>query len=140
MSSSPHPLTAVFPGDRYGIAQPRDEVTADTIITLGLALAKDPAWEPGFTEVWDMRFTPSIDLVPSDAQTLLNLERKTREMLAGSATIIVTYRPLILFSIQFYARLVKPLGRKVTGLDKAEEAARLLGIPELPDLSAGAPV
>ena len=138
--NSPHPLTAVFPGDRYAIAQPRSEVTADTIITLGLAMAHDPAWEPGFTEVWDMRFTPSIDLVPSDAQTLLDLERKTREQLAGSPTIVLTYRPLILFSIQFYARLVKPLGREVTGVDKAEEAARLLGIPELPDLSAGAPV
>lgn len=126
----------MFPEDRYGIAQPRGEVTADVIVEHALALALHPSWQPGFTEVWDMRFAPTIDLVPTDIPTMLDLERRTKEALAGSTTLIVTDRPLILYSAQFYARLVKPLGRSVTAVATDSEAAAVLGIEALPDVRA----
>lgn len=83
-----------------------------------------------------MRFATSIDLLPNDIPTMLDIERQTKEALTGSMTLVVTYKPLILYSVQFYARLVKPLGRTVTAVDTAAEAASILGIPALPDLQA----
>ena len=81
-----------------------------------------------------MRFAPSVDIVPTDVPKLMELERETKEMLVGSATVVITYKPLLLFSIQFYARLVKPLGRTVHGVDTASKGAELLGISSIPDL------
>ncbi len=129
----------VVPEHRFGIVQPRGPVTVQAVVECGKAVAFDPDWEPGFTEVWDMRFTPSIDLLPTDIPKLLEVERLTREALAGSTTLIVTYKPLILYSVQFYARLVRPLGRTVIGVDTASEAASILGIAALPDLSEREP-
>ena len=110
---------------------------AETVASLSFAIAFDPEWQPGFTEVWDMRFATSIDLLPTDIPKMLDLERKTKEALAGSTTLIITHKPFILYSAQFYARLVKPLGRTVIAVDRAVEAAALLGIDVLPDLSGG---
>ena len=126
--------TAVFPDDRFGIAQPRGPVTAKTVVEYGKALAFHPDWRPGFTEVWDVRFSPSVDLLPTDVPKLMEVERETKEALRGSTTLIITYKPLILYSVQFYARLVRPLGRTVIGVDTATEAAEILGISALPDL------
>lgn len=81
-----------------------------------------------------MRFTPSIDVLPNDIPALLAVERRTKAALEGSTTLVVTYKPLILYTIQFYARLVKPLGRVVHGVDTAAEAAAILGVNALPDL------
>lgn len=128
--------TRVVPADRYGIAQPRGPVTGDVVVAYGRALVSNPGWRPGYAEVWDMRFSPAVDLVPSDVPALLELERETKGALAGSWTVVVTPRPFLLFSVQFYARLVKPLGRTVLGVATAEEAADLLGIAEIPDLRA----
>ena len=124
----------VFPQSRYGIIQPTGTVVASDIVALGLALASHPDWQPGFTEVWDVRFSEAIDLVPTDAATLLDVEQQTKQALAGSTTVIVTARPLLLFSVKFYARLVKPLGRSVVAAESAEAAAAILGIDALPDL------
>ena len=124
----------VFPRDRYGVIQPTGTVVGADVAEFGLALARHPDWEPGFTEVWDLRFSKAVDLVPADAQRLLDVERQTEEALAGSTTIIVTARPLLQFSVKFYARLVSPFGRSVVAAPSAEEAAKRLGIDALPDL------
>lgn len=136
MAHSPHPghETAVFPEDQFGIAQPRGKVTIDVIVDYALALASHPDWRPGFTEVWDVRHALSVDVVPTDIARVLDLERRTKEALAGSSTLIVTYRPLVLYTAQFYATLVKPLGRTVIAVDTATEAAAILGIDGLPEL------
>ncbi len=65
---------------------------------------------------------------------MLDLERRTKEALDGSSTLIVTYRPLVLYTAQFYATLVKPLGRTVIAVDTATEAAAILGVDVLPEL------
>ncbi|MDT0632599.1 hypothetical protein [Rubrivirga litoralis] len=128
--------TAVFPLHEYGIAQPTGRVQAPDIVALSLALTSHADWRPGFTEVWDVRFAESVDLVPKDVPTMLDVERRTREALDGSTTVIVATRPLILFSVKFYARLVKPLGRTVVAADSSQAAAALLGVDALPDLRA----
>jgi len=128
------PLT-VFPEARYGLIQPRGPVTGKTILNYGLALAEHNDWRPGFTEVWDIRYSPAVDVLPTDVPKLLDLERQTKEALAGSATIVVTHKPLLLISVQLYSQLMKPFGRTVTGVDSAEKAAEILEIPALPDLA-----
>ena len=124
----------VYPGDRYGIIQPTGVVVASDVAEFGLALAAHPDWQPGFTEFWDLRFSEAVDLIPSDAATLIALERQTKEALAGSTTLILTTRQLLLFSVKFYARLVSPLGRTVLAAASAKEAMEILGVDALPDL------
>ena len=125
---------AVFPPARYGLIQPRGVVTGDRIVALGLALAGHPDWRPGFTEVWDARFTETIDVVPSDIQKVLALERQTKEALEGSPTVIVVSRPLVVTGAELYARLAKTLGRTVVLAQTGAEAAAHLGTDALPDL------
>ncbi len=129
-------FVAVSPSDRYGLVQPRGRVTVDTILEAGIVLASDERWRPGFTEVWDVRFSPAVDILPADVPQLLDLERRTQEALAGSTTIVVTHKPLILYSVKFYAQLAKPFGRSVLGFNSASSAAEFLGIDELPDLQS----
>ncbi|MDT7858232.1 hypothetical protein RQM47_16405 [Rubrivirga sp. S365] len=126
--------TAVFAADHYGLMQPRRAVTADVVVAYGLAVATHPDWRPGFTEVWDLRFAPVVDLGPADAPVLLDLERRTARALTGSATVIVATRPSVLFSVKFYARLANPLGRTVVAVGTEAGATALLGVAALPDL------
>ena len=128
--------TGVFPQDRYGLIQPRGTVVGADVAAFGLALVAHPDWRPGFTEVWDVRFAEAVDLSPGDVQTLLDVERRTKEALAGSTTVILTARPLLLYSVKFYARLVRPLGRVVVAAETVGEAESFLGIPALPTLNA----
>lgn len=125
---------AVLPDQRYGLIQPRGRVTVDTILEAGLALATDADWRAGFTEVWDVRFSPTVEILPGDIPKLIDLERRTQEALVGSTTLVVTHKPLLLYSVKFYAQLAKPFGRLVLGLGSAGSAADFLGIDRLPDL------
>jgi hypothetical protein len=134
------PAFALYPAERYALTQPRGVVTLDTIVTTGLAIVQNPGWRPGFTEVWDVRFATSVDFTPSDVPKVLELERETAEALAGSATIIIAQKPLIHFAATFYSRLVKRTGRRVLVAETAVEAASLLGIDRLPDLTEGSPL
>lgn len=130
----PDSEVAVFPADRYGVIQPTGVVTASDVVALGTALASHPDWRPGFTEFWDLRFSMAVDLLPTDAATLLDLEDRTKEALADSTTLIFTTRTLLLYSVKFYARLVSPLGRRVVAASSEEEALDHLGVASLPDL------
>lgn len=133
---------AVFPTERFGVAQPRGTVRGARIVTLARALSSHADWRPGFTEVWDMRFASEIDLVPSDIPAMMAIEQETKDALAGSTTLVIVPRPLILFSVQFYARLVKPLGRIVVGVETEQQATEILGVdalPVLPGPDAGEP-
>ena len=126
---------AVLPEARYGIVQPRSVVVVGDIVECALALATHPDWRPGFTEVWDVRFAPAVEIRPADVPTLLDLERRTKAELTGSTTLIVTAKPLLLFSVRFYAHLMKPFGRRVVGAETEAEAAAFLGVPSLPTLT-----
>ena len=128
---------AVFPPARYGLVQPRGVVHGDRIVSLALALAAHDDWRPGFAEVWDVRFTEAVDIVPADVQRVLALERRTKKALAGSPTVLVVSRPLVVTAAELYARLVRPLGRCVVVARTGAEAAEVLGVDALPDLGAG---
>lgn len=135
MQPSSYPEVALFPEHRFALSQPRGEVTGDTILTYGREMAYHPAWEPGFTEVWDVTLSPSVDVVPSDIGRLKQLEEETMEQLKGSRTIVVIDRPLVRAAVDFYGALVRPLGRIIVAARSQEEAAKLLGIETFPTLT-----
>ena len=124
---------AVFPEQRYALAQFRGKIDGPAIVEVGGEIVADPTWEPGFTEVWDIR-TCTADVSPSQLPALKAAEEGWKESLAGSRTVVIIDRPLIRFSVEFYARMVRPLGREIQVCETAEEAAALLGIAALPDL------
>jgi len=128
--SDPEVEVDVYPQDRYGIIQPTGIVAAPDVVALGLALTSLPDWRPGFTEFWDLRFSAAVDLLPQDAGTLVDLERRTKDALAGSSTVILSTRTLLLYSVKFYAHLV----RDVVAVSSDKEALDILGIDALPDL------
>ena len=130
-----YPEVAVFPADRYALAQPRGNVTGEVIVTYGRAMAYHSAWEPGFTEVWDMTLSQSVDVVPSDIGQFKQLEQETLEMLRGSRTIVIVDRPMLRMPVQLYARLMSPLGREIVAAKSQAEATDLLGIEHLPILT-----
>ena len=136
--STVHPI-AVFPDRRYGLIQPRGDVDGRTIDRSARALLGLPGWEPGFDEVWDLRFAGAFDVEPPDVPRLLELERETRDQLAGSRTVFVTDdRPVIALAARFYGRLVRPLGRSVVTCRTEAEALQYLPGGSIPLLGGGA--
>ena len=133
-----HPVAA-FPGHRFGLAQPRGDVSADSTIYTTLVLVTLPEWEPGFREVWDFRFTATFEIGPSAIARLRDLEVALRDELAGSETILITGgRPLIAYAARFYDRLLRPYGRSARACRSREEALGLLGADRVPDLNGRA--
>ena len=129
-----HPV-AVFSAHRYGLIQPHGPVTIDSAVASGLALVSLPGWEPGFDEVWDLRFAGEFVIHPSDIGRLRELELTTREQLAGSRTVFITQgRPLLAYAARFYDRLVRPLGRSALAFRTVEEALRDLESDRIPVL------
>ena len=133
-----HPVAA-FPGHRFGLAQPRGDVSASSTIYTTLILVTLPEWEPGFREVWDFRFTATFEIGPSAIARLRDLEVALRDELAGSETILITGgRPLIAYAARFYDRLLRPYGRSARACRSREEALALLGADRVPDLNGRA--
>lgn len=128
---------AIYPAHRFALAQPRGAVTGDTVVEYGQMMAYHPEWEPGFTEVWDVSYCPSVDIVPTDISAFKRLETETKELLQGSRTIIIASRPAVQFAAKYYARLMQAFGRDVVSATSQAEAAGLLGIDALPILSEG---
>ena len=125
---------ALFPADRYALAQPRGTVTGRVVEEMGRAIVFAEAWRPGFTEVWDLTLSPTVDVTPSDVARLMVLEDETADRLRGSLTIVVTPRTGLLYAVRFYAQLMKARGREVVGVRTQDEAAARLGIGALPTL------
>lgn len=130
-----YPEVAVFPDDRYALSQPRGEVTGDLIVAYGRAMAYHPDWQPGFTEVWDVTLSESVNVLPGDISQFKELEEETLDLLEGSRTIVIVDRPLLRMPVELYARIVRPFGRNLTAAKSQAEAAELLGIDRLPILT-----
>lgn len=135
MRPTDHPEVALFPEERFALAQPRGHVNGDLVEQYGLAMAHHPDWRPGFTEVWDLTFSEAVDFVPSDIGRLKALEEKTLDELKGSRTLIIIDRPLIRITVDFYALLVRPLGREIVAAGSHEEACEILGVDAIPVLT-----
>ncbi len=131
-----HPV-AVYPGRRFGLVQPQGDVDADSVLRAGRALVDHPAWEPGFTEVWDLRFAGRVVARPPAAERFRAFEAEVRDRLAGSRTVVVTdHRPLLTYAARFYAQLVRPLGREVVACRTGDEAALYLDGDPIPRLGS----
>lgn len=139
MSPPPRLLSRVevFPEHRFALAQFRGKVDGDAIVDVGAEIVAHPDWRPGFTEVWDIREC-TADVSPSQLPRMRAAEESWKEALAGSRTVVIIDRPLIRFSLEFYARMVRPLGREIQVCETAEDAAALLGVGAIPDLMGGA--
>ena len=132
-----HPV-AVFPDRRFGLVQPWEDVSGESVLRAARVLVDHPAWEPGFTEVWDLRFAGEVVIEPWAVPQLLAFETEVRDRMAGSRTVFVTdHRPLIGYAARFYGRLVRPLGRAVVACRTEEDAARYLVGDSLPQLGQG---
>ena len=131
-----HPA-AVFPVRRFGLVQPWGDVTGESALRAARALVDHPAWEPGFTEVWDFRFAGEVVVEPGEVARLEAFERAVRDQMAGSRTVFVTdHRPLLTYAAQFYGRLVRSLGRSVVACRTGEEAAQYFIGESIPLLRA----
>jgi hypothetical protein len=131
-----HPV-AVFPDRRFGLVQPWEDVSGESVLRAARALVDHPAWEPGFTEVWDFRFAGAVVVEPAEVVRLEAFEVAVRDRMAGSRTVFVTdHRPLLTYAAQFYGRLVRPLGRAVVACRTGEEAASYFVGESIPLLRA----
>lgn len=127
-----HPV-AVFPDRRFGLVQPWEDVSGESVLRAAHALVDHPAWEPGFTEVWDLRFAGEVVIEPWAVPRLLAFETEVRDRMAGSRTVFVTdHRPLIGYAARFYGRLVRPLGRSVVACRTEGEATQYVAGGSIP--------
>lgn len=130
------PCVAVFPESGYGLVQPRGRLGEGDWAKAARALLHDPAWRPGFDEVWDLRFADETVLGATATQRLLDIERETQDLLAGSRTLaITTGRRALTLATRYYGGLVRPFGREFVVCATAAEAAERLGVEAIPTLS-----
>lgn len=131
---------AVFPRHRYGLLQPHGPMRTDAAILAAAEINGSAEWEPGFTEVWDLRFSSEFVIAPGDVGKLFEAELATKDRLAGSATFFFTAgRPLVTRAVRYYGPVVRPLGRHVRVFPDTAEGLRALGIDELPRLDPATP-
>ena len=137
LADATHPV-AVFPDRRFGLVQPWGDVSGESALRAARVLVDHPAWEPGFTEVWDFRFSGAVVVEPAEVARLRAFEVAVRDRMAGSRTVFVTdHRPLLTHAAQFYGRLVRPLGRSVVACRTDEDAAPYLDGSLIPLLGVG---
>lgn len=126
---------ALYPDDRYALVQTRAFVTGQWIVDNGMAVIRHPDWQPGFTEVWDLTLCAGVDLVPSDTAKIVAAEKAMAAHLAGSTTVVITNKTFVLYAIQLFSVLMRPLGRRVVVFNSQADAAQYLNISALPILS-----
>ena len=127
--------TAVYPQHRFGLMQPHGPMRTDAAILAAADVTGSSEWEPGFTEVWDLRFSGDFVIAPGDVWKLFEAELATKDRLAGSATYFFTAgRPLVTRAVRYYGPVVWPLGRRVRVYSDTSKGLRALGVDELPVL------
>ncbi|MEM6286577.1 MAG: hypothetical protein AAF845_05430 [Bacteroidota bacterium] len=129
---------AIFPEDRFALAQFHGRANGGDVLAAGSEIVHHPDWQSGFTEVWDVR-AATVSVSPPEVKALGDFEKDVKGLLEGSVTLIIVDRPMIRYSLQFYAQMVRPLGRQLQICRTAEEAAEILGIDALPALPEAAP-
>ena len=135
MSSQGLPEVDVFPDHAFALAQPRGRIDGDLLEAYGRAMAFDPRWRPGFTEVWDTSLCQDVDVLPSDITRMKALEEETVDLLRGSTTLIIVDRPLIRITVDLYATIMKRFGREIAAVQTQADAASWLGIDRFPVLT-----
>ena len=83
--------------------------------------------------MWDVRAS-TVSVSPAEIKALGRAEAEWKDLLADTLTLVVVDRPMIRYSLDFYARMVAPLGRRLEVYRTAQEAADRIGVETLPVL------
>jgi hypothetical protein len=126
---------AVFPEQRYALCQPRGSVTGSVVAERSFATTDHPDWDPEFSIVWDLTFSPTVDITPGDIAMLKRLASETTHLFGRSRTIIIASRPGVHFAATYYARIMRLFGRDMVCVSSQPEAAELIGVEAIPVLT-----
>ncbi|MEM6927689.1 MAG: hypothetical protein AAF602_12220 [Myxococcota bacterium] len=127
----------VYPEKRLGLVQPRGALTTEAVVAHARALVGSPEWQPGFTELWDVRDVDEVFFSPFELADLHRIEAETARHLEGSKTVIVAPpRPMLVYAARTYARFAdRHFGRTIVVCERVEDALQEVSLDSIPSLA-----
>lgn len=122
----------ILPEQRLGYLHFSGSVWDGSIVDAASTLVDDPAWEPGFTEVWDGLECTLVDFSPDGLKALLAAEQASSDKLENSHTVIISQRKAVRLLTYLFSRRARRDGRTWTAVGSRAEACALLGLDALP--------
>jgi hypothetical protein len=128
----------VLPEHRLGVVALSGRVDASELIEATRRLLDDPAWEPGFRSVWDVRGARVLVLLPEDLPRLAEAQRAHCDRQGpGRSAILARGRVDEITADVLRMRWAGHPGRQLQGFRDGAEAAAWIGVPaELLDRGA----
>ncbi|GIV57548.1 MAG: hypothetical protein KatS3mg042_0461 [Rhodothermaceae bacterium] len=126
--------TFVDPTQRTGFVWLYGDVTNEDILCSGVQLYNDPAWQPGFHELWH-----GLDLDWDTLHDMVTIEEEARSVIGFGRCAIVVWRDIDLAMAKAFQAMMASSGREVRLFRDLSEACAWLHLdhlPEFPSVSA----
>ena len=118
----------IFLSNRLAVVRLHGSVTAETIMRCAEDLYADPAWDPSFNSIWDVREIAELIIMPEDIARLVNLSAEMTGRAGSGRRAIVVARALEHGIATLFSYRAKPLGRETRVFWSIDEAREWLDV------------
>lgn len=119
----------IHPDRRVGRVELSGHTTGGEMLEACRTLVMDPAWEPGFDELWDFLEAPEVDVVPDEIDALVASAHQLRERFGGNRVAFVTRHEPVALLLRLFELFTSDLGRTYRTFLTVGAAADWLGVP-----------
>ena len=118
---------------RLGTVRATGRVTGAEIAAANEALYSDPAWRPGFDELWDCSEISEFVVDLGEIREVARMEVEGKERIGPGRVALVMTRDVVEMIGQLYRVLVVESERPVEIVRTVEAAAEWLGLDAVPE-------
>lgn len=123
----------VDPDLRVGMVRATGYVTGRDIFLANEALYSDPAWQPGFDELWDCSDISEFVVDLDELKDVAAMEVEGKDRVGNGRVALVMTREVVQMVGYLYRRLVVESERPVEVVQTLEAGAAWLGLDGVPD-------
>ncbi|GIV57549.1 MAG: hypothetical protein KatS3mg042_0462 [Rhodothermaceae bacterium] len=125
--------TFVDPTQRTGFVWLYGEVTSEDLIHTNVQLYNDPAWQPGFQELWHGLDIDTLDLDWDTLRDVVEMEEEARSVIGFGRCALVGWRDIDLAMAKAFQAMMASSGREVRLFRDLSEACAWLRLDHLPE-------
>ncbi|GIV61013.1 MAG: hypothetical protein KatS3mg043_2102 [Rhodothermaceae bacterium] len=125
--------TLVDPALRTGFVWLYGDVTGEDIIHANIQLYDDPAWTPGFHELWNGLYIETLDLDWDTLHDVVSMEKEARSVIGFGRCALVGWRDVDLAMAKAFQAMMASSGREVRLFRDLAGARAWLNLDRLPE-------
>lgn len=111
-----------------GLVLGSGHVTGQELVRACTEMVKDPRWEPGDTEVWDLSTAIEVDVSPDELDRLVESAHEYSERIGAGRCVFITARDGVEALLRLFELLTRDLDRDYHIARTRADAARWLGL------------